>query len=135
MIPWSCGCHSNAQSESYICRPFNFFVNPNSEPKFGLDREYVVQASAIGFLLESGFNFNSTYTSGIRYLSRREERYVIERENRLAQELKEDIHIDDASQQFVWSNPSSILMDLSNLRYSFSPIGQGLYRRDSRMGG
>lgn len=87
-------------------------MNPNSELKFGLDREYVVQASAIGFLLESGFNFNSTYTSGIRYLSRREERYVIERENRLAQEFKEDIHIDDASQQFVWCNPSTILISL-----------------------
>jgi len=112
VIPGHSVSNSNAQSESYICRPFNFFVNPNSEPKFGLDREYVVQASAIGFLLESGFNFNSTYTSGIRYLSRREERYVIERENRLAQEFKEDILVDDASQQFVRCFPSGILISL-----------------------
>jgi len=135
MISGYCIWHSNAPSESYICRPFNFFVNPNSEPKFGLDREYVVQASAIGFLLESGFNFNSTYTSGIRYLSRREERYVVEREDRLAQEYKEDIHIDDASQQFVWPNPSGIFISLSDLRYSLPSTGQGLYRRDSRVGG
>ncbi|KAG0130761.1 ribonuclease H-like domain-containing protein [Tuber indicum] len=124
--------------ESYVCRPFNFFVNPNSEQKFGLDREYVVQASAIGFLLESGFNFNSTYTSGIRYLSRMEERYVFERENRLAQEFKEDIHIDEASQQFVkdfiaeiqeWVDDPNPTFDFVNI----STIGQGVNSYQKRL--
>ncbi|RPB02215.1 ribonuclease CAF1 [Choiromyces venosus 120613-1] len=124
--------------ESYICRPFNFFVNPNSDTKFGLDREYVVQASAIGFLLESGFDFNATYSSGIRYMSCSEEQYVVERENRAAQEPKEDIHIDDASQQFVkdfiaeiqeWVDDPNPAFDFVNI----STMGQGVNSYQKRL--
>lgn len=82
-------------------RPYNFNVSPTSENKFGLNREYTVQASALEFLAEHNFNFNTQLISGVRYLSHDEEKQIIDREDRLANEPKEDISVDEQSKQFV----------------------------------
>lgn len=85
----------------YVCRPYNFYLSPVTDPKFGIDREYTVQAGALEFLSENGFNFNAQLISGVPYLSRVEEKWILEREDRLLSEQKEDIHVDDHSKQFV----------------------------------
>ncbi|KAL7273652.1 hypothetical protein RUND412_003464 [Rhizina undulata] len=96
-----CTVHVNKESGVYICRPFNFYVSPVTDQKFGLDREYSVQAGSMEFLAENGFNFNAQFTTGVPYLSHDEEKWILEREDRLSTRVKEDIYIDESSKQFV----------------------------------
>ncbi|RPB13962.1 ribonuclease CAF1 [Morchella conica CCBAS932] len=108
----------------YILRPYNFNVSPISENKFGLNREYTVQASALEFLAEHNFNFNTQLISGVRYLSHDEEKQIIDREDRLASEPKEDISVDEQSKQFVADFKQNIQewLDDPNPLYDFLNI-------------
>ncbi|CAN0163702.1 unnamed protein product, partial [Scytosiphon promiscuus] len=58
-------------------RPFNCYVAPSTS--FGSDRVYSCQASSMNFLSKHGFDFQAWASHGVPFLSREEEKAVMEK--------------------------------------------------------
>ncbi|KAJ3294367.1 hypothetical protein HDU79_011139 [Rhizoclosmatium sp. JEL0117] len=55
--------------KKYVVRSFNFPVFPQAGKQIlGLDRRFLVESSAVDFLLSTGFNFDNTFKTGIPYV-------------------------------------------------------------------
>lgn len=53
------------QSGQYVCRPFNFYVFPNSDI---MDKEIVqFDTSSLKFLMSNNFDFNKLFREGLNY--------------------------------------------------------------------
>eukprot|EP00347_Sterkiella_histriomuscorum_P019713 403340574 len=84
----------------YVCRPFNFYVFPDSSLFEDINIQF--QASNIKFLTDNHFDFNKLFTQGISYqrLSKRDEVYR-RAMNRVSEEKQHNrfyTHLGDSSQ-------------------------------------
>lgn len=60
----------NRQSRKYDNRTYNFYIFPQPHEGYGdIDRTFSLQAHAIQFLSENGFDFNKLFKHGISYLT------------------------------------------------------------------
>ncbi|TGZ80920.1 ribonuclease CAF1 [Ascodesmis nigricans] len=96
-----CTVAFDKELESYVCRPYCFGVNPSA--KWGLEREFVIQASAAKFLVSNGLDLTKVFVDGIPYLREDEEKALIEKEDKFVEgsEIKEDIIVEPEQAMFV----------------------------------
>ncbi|RDL34454.1 Ribonuclease H-like protein [Venustampulla echinocandica] len=68
------------EREYYLARPYNFNLSPLSAAgvDLKLDRKLTFSSSSCDFLLKNRFDFGKVFTSGVPYLSQREEAMVRE---------------------------------------------------------
>lgn len=62
----------DVENGKYICRPYNFNLNPVVEERLDIERIFSFQSGAVEFLLRVGFDMAAPFTSGVPYLSREE---------------------------------------------------------------
>ena len=58
----------NKKQESYIAKPFNFYIFPKVWNRQCPDIRFLCQSSSIDFLTEHNFDFNKLFREGISYL-------------------------------------------------------------------
>lgn len=71
IMQFGISCFTKCPSSSeYNNRTYNFFIFPQSNEAFGdIDRSFSLQAHAIQFLSENGFDFNKLFRHGVSYLT------------------------------------------------------------------
>ncbi|BFZ60409.1 SAGA complex subunit Sgf73 [Saitoella coloradoensis] len=85
----------------YVAKPYNFSVSPIQPQRMGLDRQFVMQASAIEFLIGNGFDFNKQYREGVKYLSHADESIVRAKFAESSPDKIPPIHVDARGQVFL----------------------------------
>ncbi|KAJ3069741.1 hypothetical protein HDU98_007197 [Podochytrium sp. JEL0797] len=97
MFTWDSGLRK------YVVSAFNFPVFPQAGKQvLGLDRRFLVESSAVDFLLNQGFNFDNTFKNGIPYVRFDEEeiaRSNIAKLENLSQQP--NIQLDHTNRDFV----------------------------------
>ncbi|KAI9333585.1 ribonuclease H-like domain-containing protein [Obelidium mucronatum] len=59
----------DATLKKYVVKAFNFPIFPQAGKQlFGLDRRFLVESSAVDFLVQNGFNFDNAFKNGIPYV-------------------------------------------------------------------
>ncbi|KAF8455386.1 ribonuclease H-like domain-containing protein [Terfezia claveryi] len=118
-----CPVEWREEDKTYVASPANIYVNPIVSPNLGVDRVFSLQSSTLAFLIDHGFDFNTQLRHGIAYLSREEERKIIDswsEEDR----NREVLTIDSGSQQFAddcikaldeWENDPDAPWDFINI--------------------
>lgn len=66
--------YEDGQHGKYILRTYNITLNPMISSDLEIVRRYMSESAAIDFLIRNNFDLNSSYTTGVRYLSPQEER-------------------------------------------------------------
>lgn len=64
---------------AYVCKPYNFNLNPVVEERIDIDRTFAFHSGAVEFLLSVGFQMDLPFTWGVGYLSRKEAQLAKER--------------------------------------------------------
>ncbi|CAA22437.1 triman, ribonuclease involved in priRNA formation Tri1 [Schizosaccharomyces pombe] len=88
------------------CIPVNINVSPLVKDELHLKRDFCSEASSIKFLIQQGFDFNKQLTEGVPYLSRIEERNLIDKVNERS--------TDDLTSSILDACDEEILVDARN---------------------
>ncbi|KAJ3054836.1 hypothetical protein HK097_000701 [Rhizophlyctis rosea] len=89
----------DAESKSYIAKPFNAYVYPRaSSRKLEIDRHFTVQSACFEFLAENKFDFNKWVSQGIPYLTHEEE---AEARRRIGGLRRDEVAVEETHREFV----------------------------------
>ncbi|KAK8202203.1 hypothetical protein M8818_005730 [Zalaria obscura] len=69
----------DTQKGGYVCKPYNFNLNPVVEERIDIDRTFSFHSGAVEFLLSVGFQMDLPFILGVPYLSRKEAKLAREK--------------------------------------------------------
>ncbi|KAL1923300.1 uncharacterized protein VTP21DRAFT_8280 [Calcarisporiella thermophila] len=117
-------------NQSFVARPFNFFVFPGEGPnRDSPNRWFTSDSSSLKFLAGHGFDFNKLFLNGIPYMSKESE---IEAKEKIQEVLNQpDIAEDDSNREFLQGVRQQIYDWLQNAGQSKLniPAGNSYLRR------
>ncbi|OZJ05832.1 hypothetical protein BZG36_00909 [Bifiguratus adelaidae] len=97
-----CAFTWSAVSQSYISKPFNFYLFPTTTTGTArLDRPFSVQPSAIDFLAKHSFDFNKWLYCGIPWLTQAEEESLVQQYRNKVQKGFDDIVEDKKGKEYM----------------------------------
>ena len=77
IMQFGLSCFTRKDDLHYTNRTFNFYIFPQAHESYGdRNRTFSVQAHAIQFLIEHGFDFNKLFKHGISYLTFQEKKVL-----------------------------------------------------------
>jgi poly(A)-specific ribonuclease len=94
-----CAFKHDSTTNSYLARPFNFSLFPQSFRT--IDKRFVCQASAMQFLSQNNFDFNKWIYKGIPYLSKYQEDLIRKRGPVVPQVHKAPLPLRDSDITFL----------------------------------
>ncbi|RPA80887.1 CAF1-domain-containing protein [Ascobolus immersus RN42] len=98
-----CPVRYDAETETYILSPYNFYVNPIAAESRAttIERSFSISSSAADFLRGCDFDFNAVFKKGIPYISRAEEKALIEAEEAKVAQKFGTAKVDQQNEEFV----------------------------------
>ncbi|KAI8823869.1 ribonuclease H-like domain-containing protein [Chytriomyces cf. hyalinus JEL632] len=105
----------DATVKKYVSRSFNFPIFPSAgRALLGLDRRFLVESSAVDFLLQNNFDFNETFQNGIPYVRYDEESAARIKINGVEAPSSNIMTIEDKDREYVETAMSDVQEWLQN---------------------